>query len=84
MNETSNPNTQIRNIQGWSKTLSTTFINRYVFPDGELDCVSNIQLGTERCGFEILASKRNRGAWSVPMTRRDLYVGQGRQPRGAH
>jgi len=145
MNETSNPNTQIRNIQGWSKTLSTTFINRYVFPDGELDCVSNIQLGMERCGFEIhdveglrphyaltlrhwvqrlearreealrevdeptyrvwrlymaacalefeaggtgvyqiLASKRNRGVWSVPMTRHDLYVGQGHQPRGVN
>ena len=27
--------------------------NRYVFPDGELDCVSNIQLGMERAGFAI-------------------------------
>jgi len=25
----------------------------HVFPDGELDCVSNIQLGMERAGFEI-------------------------------
>lgn len=39
--------------EGWNKTLATAFINRYVFPDGELDCVSNIQLGMERAGFEI-------------------------------
>ena len=39
--------------EGWKKTVSTDFINRYVFPDGELDCISNIQLGMERAGFEI-------------------------------
>ncbi|MCD6681717.1 MAG: cyclopropane-fatty-acyl-phospholipid synthase family protein [Burkholderiaceae bacterium] len=39
--------------EGWKKTAATRFINRYVFPDGELDCVSNIQLGMERAGFEI-------------------------------
>ena len=40
--------------EGWNKTVASEFINRYVFPDGELDCVSNIQLGMERVGFEIL------------------------------
>jgi cyclopropane-fatty-acyl-phospholipid synthase len=120
--------------EGWNRTIATEFINRYVFPDGELDCVSNIQLGMERAGFEIhdveglrphyaltlrhwvsriernreaavaeagestwriwrlymaacaiefeaggtglyqiLASKRDRGAWPVPFTRADLY-----------
>ncbi len=39
--------------EGWNKSVFTEFINRYVFPDGELDCVSNIQLGMERAGFEI-------------------------------
>lgn len=39
--------------EGWNRTLASDFINRYVFPDGELDCVSNIQLGMERAGFEI-------------------------------
>lgn len=39
--------------EGWNETPATAFINRYVFPDGELDCVSNIQLDMERCGFEI-------------------------------
>ncbi|MDL5031257.1 cyclopropane-fatty-acyl-phospholipid synthase family protein [Pelomonas sp. APW6] len=39
--------------EGWNRTVATDFINRYVFPDGEFDCLSNIQLGMERCGFEI-------------------------------
>jgi len=39
--------------EGWNRTVETEFINRYVFPDGEFDCVSNIQLGMERAGFEI-------------------------------
>jgi cyclopropane-fatty-acyl-phospholipid synthase len=40
-------------LEGWNKTLSTEFINRYVFPDGQLDTVSNIQRGMERARFEI-------------------------------
>jgi cyclopropane-fatty-acyl-phospholipid synthase len=39
--------------EGWQKTIATQFINRYVFPDGELDMVSNVQRGMERAGFEI-------------------------------
>ncbi len=39
--------------EGWNPTVESEFINRYVFPDGELDCISNIQLGMERAGFEI-------------------------------
>jgi len=40
-------------VEGWNDTVETEFINRYVFPDGELDTVSNIQRGMERAGFEI-------------------------------
>ncbi|MBI5278042.1 MAG: class I SAM-dependent methyltransferase [Burkholderiales bacterium] len=40
--------------EGWNDTVASRFINRYVFPDGELDCVSNILLGMERARFEIL------------------------------
>ena len=40
--------------EGWRKSVSTAFINRYVFPDGELDTVSNVQRAMERAGFEIL------------------------------
>jgi cyclopropane fatty-acyl-phospholipid synthase-like methyltransferase len=39
--------------EGWNHTVATEFINRSIFPDGEFDCVSNIQLGMERAGFEI-------------------------------
>ncbi len=40
--------------EGWSKTVGTKFMQRYVFPDGELDTVSNIQREMERASFEIL------------------------------
>ena len=40
--------------EGWQPGLVSEFINRYVFPDGELDTVSNVQRGMERAGFEIL------------------------------
>lgn len=39
---------------GWKKTMETEFINRYVFPDGELDRVSNIQREMENSRFEII------------------------------
>ena len=41
------------NTEGWQKSLSTEFINRYVFPDGELDNISNIQHAMESARFEI-------------------------------
>ena len=40
-------------VEGWDKTTSTEFINRYVFPDGQLDTISNIQREMERAHFEI-------------------------------
>jgi cyclopropane-fatty-acyl-phospholipid synthase len=40
--------------EGWDKTVGTRFINRYVFPDGELDTVSNVQRAIEHAGYEIL------------------------------
>lgn len=40
-------------VEGWEKTLSSEFINRYVFPDGQLDTVSNVQRVMERARFEI-------------------------------
>jgi cyclopropane-fatty-acyl-phospholipid synthase len=38
---------------GWNHNLSTEFINRYVFPDAQLDAISNIQRFMEDAGFEI-------------------------------
>lgn len=40
--------------EGWPDTLGTRFINRYVFPGGQLDRVGNISRGMEQAGFEIL------------------------------
>lgn len=40
--------------EGWRKSVGTRFINRYVFPDGELDTVGNVQRAMERSDFEIL------------------------------
>jgi len=38
---------------GWNRNLSTEFINRYVFPDAQLDAISNIQRFMEDADFEI-------------------------------
>jgi len=38
---------------GWSRNPSTQFINRYVFPDAQLDAISNIQRFMEDAHFEI-------------------------------
>jgi cyclopropane-fatty-acyl-phospholipid synthase len=38
---------------GWKRGVSTEFVNRHVFPDGELDTISNIQGEMEHAGFEI-------------------------------
>ena len=40
-------------VEGWKETLSTQFINRYIFPDGQLDTVSNVQRVMEASRFEI-------------------------------
>ena len=40
-------------VEGWEPALSARFINRYVFPDGQLDTIGNIVREMERAGFEI-------------------------------
>jgi cyclopropane-fatty-acyl-phospholipid synthase len=44
----------ITNDVGWVNCASQRFINRYVFPDGELTRVSVVQEAMEEAGFEIL------------------------------
>ena len=39
--------------EGWQPNVSTEFINRYVFPDGQLDTISNVQRAMEHEKFEI-------------------------------
>jgi len=38
---------------GWNPDTSSRFINRHVFPDGQLDTVSNVMCRMESGGFEI-------------------------------
>jgi cyclopropane-fatty-acyl-phospholipid synthase len=52
---------------GWTKNPSTMFINRYVFPDGELDSISNIQRGMERARFEIADVEALRSHYALTL-----------------
>lgn len=70
--------------EGWKKTIATEFINRYVFPDGELDCVSNIQLGMERAGFEIHDVEGLRPHYAMTLRHWVRRLEQNRQAAEAH
>jgi cyclopropane-fatty-acyl-phospholipid synthase len=55
--------------EGWQENLSTQFINRYVFPDGELDTIGNVQRGMERAGFEIADVEALRPHYALTLRR---------------
>lgn len=38
---------------GWKKSVATEFINRYVFPDGQLETISTVQQIMENAGLEV-------------------------------
>ena len=44
----------ISNEAGWQRTPLTRFINRYIFPDGELTSISNTSQAMEAAGFELV------------------------------
>ncbi len=44
----------ITNDTGWRDTPITRFMNRYVFPDGELTRISDVEKAMEEAGFEII------------------------------
>ncbi|MCF6325037.1 MAG: cyclopropane-fatty-acyl-phospholipid synthase family protein [Gammaproteobacteria bacterium] len=44
----------ITNDTGWRDTQITRFMNRYVFPDGELARISDVEDAMEQAGFEII------------------------------
>lgn len=54
-------------VEGWQKTLSTQFINRYIFPDGQLDLVSNISRETGRANFEIADCESLRAHYALTL-----------------
>jgi cyclopropane-fatty-acyl-phospholipid synthase len=53
--------------EGWQKSLSTEFINRYVFPDGQLDNISNIQHAMETARFEIADVEALRSHYALTL-----------------
>ncbi|MDN3920639.1 class I SAM-dependent methyltransferase [Roseateles violae] len=55
------------NEEGWGQALSAKFINRYVFPDGELDLLSNVQRTMERQRFEILDVEGLRAHYALTL-----------------
>lgn len=44
----------ITSESGWKRTPLTSFMNRYIFPDGELARISDVTDAMERAGFEML------------------------------
>ncbi|MGD0504487.1 MAG: class I SAM-dependent methyltransferase [Steroidobacteraceae bacterium] len=52
---------------GWDWSLSTEFINRYVFPDGQLDNISNIQRCMEDAQFEITDVEALRAHYALTL-----------------
>jgi cyclopropane-fatty-acyl-phospholipid synthase len=52
---------------GWDINVSTEFINRYVFPDGQLDSISNIQRFMEHAKFEIADVEALRAHYALTL-----------------
>ncbi len=63
-------------VEGWEPTLSTEFINRYIFPDGQLDTVSNIQRVMERQRFEIEDVESLRSHYALTLRHWVVRLGQ--------
>ena len=55
--------------EGRPNTIGTEFIQRYVFPDSELDSVSNVQRVMERTGFEICDVEALRSHYALTLRR---------------
>ena len=54
--------------EGWRRdSVDSAFINRYVFPDGELDMVSNVQRNMERAHFEIFDVENLRPHYALTL-----------------
>ena len=54
-------------VEGWDNTSSTRFINQFVFPDGQLDRVSNVQRGIEDANFEIFDLENLRPHYALTL-----------------
>lgn len=52
---------------GWNQGTSSRFINQHVFPDGELDSISNIQNYMEHAQFEIFDVEGLRPHYAITL-----------------
>ncbi len=52
---------------GWQRTPLTRFMNRYIFPDGELARVSDVADAMERAGFELLDIENLRRHYAMTL-----------------
>jgi len=52
---------------GWQKTDLTRFINHYVFPDGELARISDVNQAMEQAGFELLDMESLRRHYAITL-----------------
>ncbi len=59
----------ITNDTGWQRTAITHFINRYVFPDGELTRISEVCTAMEEAGFAILDVESLRRHYALTLRR---------------
>lgn len=59
----------ITNDRGWVDCMTQRFVNRYVFPDGELARVSAVQGLMEEAGFEILDVESLRPHYALTLRR---------------
>tara|TARA_R110002110_G_scaffold167482_1_gene368525 strand:- start:75831 stop:77153 length:1323 start_codon:yes stop_codon:yes gene_type:complete len=57
----------ITNDTGWQDTPSTRFINKYIFPDGELARVSDVTAAMEKESFEILDTEALRPHYALTL-----------------
>ncbi|WP_229635503.1 SAM-dependent methyltransferase [Pseudomonas syringae] len=56
-------------VHGLKETLSTLFIDQYIFPAGQLDTVSHIQHAMEHCLFEIADVEALRHHYALTLRR---------------
>jgi len=59
----------ITNDIGWKNTPLTRFLNRYVFPDGELARISDVSSAMEQAGFEIIDVEGLRRHYTLTLRR---------------
>ncbi len=57
----------ITNNTGWMRALTSRFINRYIFPDGELTRVSAVCAAMENAGFELLDIENLRRHYALTL-----------------